>query len=212
MEVHPPEHPIHSVRDFFLHLFTITVGLLIALGLEGLVEAGHHHHLLRTAEGNLQRELRSNRATVASDEHSLDRTEAQLEKGITLLNAVKAHTATEDTVNPQWVWDSPESAAWDTARDSGAIALMTYDQAQGYAVLYGQQTAVSNQAILYIRDIYTIGAPLQGGKKLSEISPQEADAMIASTQHALADLRLLRDLCRSLDHIYDHAHIVPASH
>lgn len=34
MEVHPPHEPIHSWRDFLLHLLTITIGLLIALGLE----------------------------------------------------------------------------------------------------------------------------------------------------------------------------------
>ncbi len=34
MEVHPPHQPIHTVRDFLLHIFTITIGLLIALGLE----------------------------------------------------------------------------------------------------------------------------------------------------------------------------------
>ena len=30
LEVHPPEEKIPGVRDFLLHLFTITVGLLIA--------------------------------------------------------------------------------------------------------------------------------------------------------------------------------------
>ena len=41
LDVHVPEHGIHRFRDFFLHLFTITIGLLIALGLEASVEALH---------------------------------------------------------------------------------------------------------------------------------------------------------------------------
>ena len=45
IEVHPPDEKIHGVRDFLLHLFTITIGLLIALGLEAGVERLHHHHL-----------------------------------------------------------------------------------------------------------------------------------------------------------------------
>ena len=32
LDVHPPHGKMHGVGDFFLHLFTITVGLLIALG------------------------------------------------------------------------------------------------------------------------------------------------------------------------------------
>ena len=31
-------HPTHTWRDFFLHLATITIGLLIAVGLEQTVE------------------------------------------------------------------------------------------------------------------------------------------------------------------------------
>jgi len=38
MDVHPVHGSIHSVRDFFRHLLTITIGILIALGLEGIVE------------------------------------------------------------------------------------------------------------------------------------------------------------------------------
>ena len=37
MDVHAPHEPIHTWRDFFIHLITITVGLLIAISLEGMV-------------------------------------------------------------------------------------------------------------------------------------------------------------------------------
>ena len=50
LDVHAPEHRIHGTRDFFLHLFTITIGLLIALGLEASVEALHHRHQRQEAE------------------------------------------------------------------------------------------------------------------------------------------------------------------
>ena len=39
LDVHAPEHGIHGMRDFFVHLLTITAGLLIALALEAGVEA-----------------------------------------------------------------------------------------------------------------------------------------------------------------------------
>ena len=44
LDVHPPHHPTHGWRDFFIHIATITVGLLIAIGLEQTVEAVHHRH------------------------------------------------------------------------------------------------------------------------------------------------------------------------
>lgn len=49
LDVHAPEHPIGGPRDFLVHLLTITVGLLIALGLENSVEALHHRHQRKEA-------------------------------------------------------------------------------------------------------------------------------------------------------------------
>ena len=51
---------MHGWRDFLLHLFTITVGLLIALSLEGLVEWQHHRHLVHDAEKSPHAEISSN--------------------------------------------------------------------------------------------------------------------------------------------------------
>src|ERR1700722_8796359 len=65
IDVHPPNEPIHSWRDFFLHLTTITIGLLIALSLEGCVEWRHHRHLVHEAEGSLQGEIKTNASNVA---------------------------------------------------------------------------------------------------------------------------------------------------
>jgi hypothetical protein len=38
LDVHPPHEPAHSWRDILIHLATITIGLFIALSLEGRVE------------------------------------------------------------------------------------------------------------------------------------------------------------------------------
>ncbi len=45
MDVHAPHKPIHSIKEFLVHLLAITIGLLIALGLESSVEWVHHRHL-----------------------------------------------------------------------------------------------------------------------------------------------------------------------
>jgi hypothetical protein len=42
LDVHPPHAPTHTWRDFFIHIATICVGLLIAIALEQSVEALHH--------------------------------------------------------------------------------------------------------------------------------------------------------------------------
>jgi hypothetical protein len=203
MEVHVPHEPIHTWRDFALHLLVVTIGLVIALSLEALVERIHQRHLLHTAETNLRVELHDNRDLLADDERHLDQTEAELENNIAILLARKSNPALADTLNSGWHWDSMEDSAWTTARDSGALTLMPYDTAQAWSGIYGQQGAVNDQSRVYILDMYRAAAPTKG-RTFANLSPAELDQMIAGTQQAIVDLDLLRDLCKSLDVIYTH--------
>jgi hypothetical protein len=203
MDVHVPHEPINTWRDFALHLVVVTIGLLIALSLEALVERIHQRHLLRTAETNLRVELQDNHDLLAGDEHQLDRTEAELHHDVALLIARKSNPALADTLDSSWHWDSMEDSAWNTARDSGALALMPYDTTQAWSGIYGQQGAVNDQSRVYILDMYRAAAPTKG-RTFAELSPAELDQMIAGTQQAIVDLDLLRDLCKSLDVIYQH--------
>jgi hypothetical protein len=47
LEVHAPHQTPHSWKDFFIHIATIVLGLLIAVGLEQMVERIHEHYELR---------------------------------------------------------------------------------------------------------------------------------------------------------------------
>ena len=44
LDFHPPHHAANSWRDFFVHIATIVIGLLIAVGLEQTVEWVHPRH------------------------------------------------------------------------------------------------------------------------------------------------------------------------
>ena len=65
IEVHPPSEPVHGWRDFLIHLATITIGLLIALSLEGCVEFWHHRSLVHEAEASMQIEIEGNARGLA---------------------------------------------------------------------------------------------------------------------------------------------------
>ena len=65
LDVHVPDHKLGGVRDFVIHILTITVGLLIALGLEASVEALHHRHQRNEADETIRQELRENRDTLS---------------------------------------------------------------------------------------------------------------------------------------------------
>ena len=201
MDVHAPHEPVHTWRDFALHLVVVTIGLVIALSLEAFVEHLHQRHLLHTAETNLRIELQNNRTYLAGDEHQLDRTEAELQQDIATLIARKSNPSVAEPLNFGWVWNGTQDSAWTTARDSGALALMPFDSQQAWSVIYGQQGAVNEQAAVYIADIYRASAPTKG-RSFADLTPAQLDQTIAGLQQALADLDHLRDLCKSLDVIY----------
>ena len=49
MEIHTPDHPLTGWKETAKHLAIVTVGVLIALALEGLVAWADHRLLVREA-------------------------------------------------------------------------------------------------------------------------------------------------------------------
>src|SRR5580698_10612140 len=140
IEVHPPEEKIHGVRDFLLHLFTITIGLLIALGLEGAVERWHHHHQQEEANVNLRQEIRDNQKQLAKSHDAITHEKDNLIKVLAFLDAHAAgkpydiHSITLDYTMP-----ALSDASWKTASVTGVLSYMNYDRAQQYATAYHLQ-------------------------------------------------------------------------
>ncbi len=215
LDIHPPHHAANTWRDFLIHIATIVIGLLIAIGLEQTVEYAHRRHILHQAETDLRAETRDNRELLAKDEAQLQAARRQFSANLQTLIALRAHSDTPNSLSFNWHWSDMQSSAWATARDTGALALMPYEDAQGFSMIYGQQDIVNRQSGVYIADIYRTGSsledgsrtgsPLESGKKLSGLRPAQIDALVANTQQTLADIAHLRDLCRSLDSIYEQA-------
>ena len=94
LDVHPPHHAATTWRDFFIHIATIALGLLLAIGLEQTVEFFHHRHQASEARENIQREAAEN---VPILQHSLQLLAAdlqQLSKDLDLLNSGAPDTET----------------------------------------------------------------------------------------------------------------------
>lgn len=67
LDVHPPHSSAHNWRDFFIHIATICIGLLIAIGLEQAVEALHHHHQRVRLEEDMRAEAEQNIRIIQND-------------------------------------------------------------------------------------------------------------------------------------------------
>jgi hypothetical protein len=143
MEVHAPHHPISSWRDFFLHLITITIGLLIAVGIEGLVGLHREHSLVKEARSTLREEIAYNANEMAGSLPDIDAEKTALTNNIGVLTALAEHPADPASqhgkIDAHIATVSLHSTAWKTAQTTGALAYMPYEEAQRYADIYATQ-------------------------------------------------------------------------
>ncbi len=191
MDIEPPHHPIESKRDFFIHLFTITCGLLIALSLESFVEWGHHRGLVREARENIRREIEDNKRLTVQDIENVKQDEARFEHNLEEERALRDGPKTEHhSVISTFGWSSTSDAAWRTARDTGALAYMPYTEVQRYADLYLQQDVTNTQAMQMFRQQIEATAPLMMEKD-AKLSATESDRLIHDTATVMLDLRVL---------------------
>ena len=199
MDIEPPHHPIETKRDFFLHLFTITCGLLIALSLESLVEWGHHRAIVREARENIRREIEDNKKATSEDIEHLRKDEATFSKNLsaerTLRDNRKAHGL---TISSSFSWSGTSDSAWRTARDTGALAYMPYAEVQRYADIYTQQEIVNAQAVQLFRQQTEAVAPVFTENDPSKLSGEEFGRLIHDSAIVYLDLRTLGQVTTQL--------------
>ncbi len=198
MDVHPPHHPIATKRDFFVHLFTITCGLLIALGLEGLAEMAHHHSLVVEARTNIRHELEDNRKATEKDIRSVGEDEARFRKNLDVERAFRDDPNTHGSIQAIFSWDSTYDSAWRTARDTGALAYMPYAEVQRYSDVYGQQAIANNTAVQLFRQQTEAVAPILTGSDPSKMPKEEMARMLHDTSTVYVDLQTLQQLLKQL--------------
>jgi hypothetical protein len=147
LDVHPLHHAPNTWRDFFVHIATISVGLLIAIGLEQTVEYFHKLHERHELQAELRTEGLHNREGIRSAVRYLDAMEDWdlLAKQTVQNAAYRGNTAAqpyptsfkpEQALMKSLRFVVPSAAVWTTARTSGTIALLPLGDALAYARLY----------------------------------------------------------------------------
>jgi hypothetical protein len=190
LDVHPPERAAHTWRDFFIHIATIVVGLIIAVGLEQLVEHIHQRYELRETREALARELESNRDHPKDNEHDWLRTTARLKNNLLVLQYIRQHPGTPETALPSdLVWNqSPflyDHAVWDAAEKNGIPHLMPLAEANADQELYASLAGLDQQNFdnwNAINDAHSFDLV---DPDPTHLSPQRLDQVIQLTETAL---------------------------
>src|SRR5262252_5262667 len=96
MEIHPPEKPILTIKEAAVHLLIVTVGILIALSLEGIVEYVHHRTIVREAREIMRHEIEENRNELDKTlAHIKDKQMKEMTEGIEIMRALAVHEPTD---------------------------------------------------------------------------------------------------------------------
>lgn len=131
---------MHGFGDFLLHLLTITIGLLIALGLEGTMEWRHHRTLVHEAEAGISGEIAQNSKTLASLRQQIKDQQKQLDDDLATVAQMRAHPAApHPQITLAFSLHYFDDVAWKTAQSTGAFAYMPYDDANTYSKIYDVQ-------------------------------------------------------------------------
>ena len=209
LDVHAPEHGIHGVRDFFIHLLTITAGLLIALALEAGVEAMHHRHQRIEAEANLRQELRDNAKDLKL---VLEYMTTQRETIAKVLALAQARAEGKEVPAGNTLFGSSIStlnrSSWDTASATGVLNYMDYTEVQGFAQAYQMQREFADMQEQMLQNYLLTLSHLTGavgGIDVHAMTPAGAGALVPDLQHVLVELVAMQYLGQALEQDYDAA-------
>jgi hypothetical protein len=196
LDVHPPHASTHTWRDFFIHIATIVIGLLIAVALEQTVEHLHHRSQARDAEESLHRESIANRALVQQDYATIDQAHRLIR-----LNMASIATALAAPGNAKYhltpylqstYIPSPTDTSWLALRDNNLLGIVPGNLAAGYAKLelMGSITAAQNRNVMESRQ--AVQALLHLRDDPSQLSPDELEHLLlafSQLDQALVEMR-----------------------
>jgi len=156
VEVHAPHQPILSLKEFLVHLLAITIGLLIAVGIEGCVELYREHSLVKEARRTLHEEIHYNSAKLADALPEVETEKTTVADSIKFLTRIVEHpkdkAAQTGSISANYSLVGLHDTAWKTAQATNALAYMPYAEAQRYSDIYGSQKDFTDQENKLVED------------------------------------------------------------
>jgi hypothetical protein len=206
IDVHAPEQRVGGMRDFFVHLFTITIGLLIALGLENAAEAWHHHHQRLEAEATIREELTENRVELVKADAAIKSELDNMSAALTYLQArSQGKDASTAGISLGLRMTHLQNAGWRTAAATGAVQYMDYKAVQQFAESYDLQDVYNGLQNQTLNNYLNLNAHIAASKDPKSLTPQNAEAAMPDVRTTIAHLGAMRDLSHGLLQSYDEA-------
>jgi hypothetical protein len=202
MDVHAPHEPVHSWKDFAIHLAIVTIGLFIALMMEAGVEYVHHRHIVAEARANIRTELENNHDSAQKDIGYLSENLKNVANNIQTLRRLETESKLHGTLTNAMSFSSLDDAAWRTARDTGALAYMPYEEVQKYSDIYADQQEVNNKARAAADREFQALAPVLIANNAEKLPAADYNTMLHENGASLIELCTLKQYVQQLDAQY----------
>jgi hypothetical protein len=207
LDVHALHQSVRTWKDFFIHIATIVIGLLIAIGLEQTVELFHHRHQVADARRQLDTELRINLATFHAQVLEDHRYVPLLQHDLEILQYLRGHAGAASSTWPgelSWWFDEfyYVLSAWTSAQESGVLALMPRREVQERAALYSMLEELNDGSKRLEQSIWVCLSYGIRNEDPASMKPAELDASIQAVTDALVQYARLIGLQWNLHRVF----------
>jgi len=138
MDIHAPMGRVESFKEIAKHVLIVTIGILIALGLEGLRESWREHVAVSEVRNRFNAELAFDKEHLKLDQENVCQTDALLDKIIADMPRLAKSPEELDkrirALQPSFYFFSTN--AWETAMSSGVLVHMRADELDRYVEAY----------------------------------------------------------------------------
>jgi hypothetical protein len=151
IEVHAPHESVHSWKDILIHIGIITVGLLLAIGLEQTVEFFHHRHQVTETREALRIERENNIQRFAMQTQEFYRYVPKLKTNLAIYQYLRAHHGAPKEKWPgefSWIGMIFQHAdsVWQTAQQSNVLQYIPSSEVRRTAGTYKQLQQLTDEA------------------------------------------------------------------
>jgi hypothetical protein len=202
MDVDIPQGRIDTLKQFLAHIGTITLGVLIALFLEGAADWRKDRQLVRDAKANLDSEILDNKAELEDLLAKVPGTRKQVERTLQIVQKLLKNPGNEIDETFRLSFDAAtlSTTSQNTAQATGALAHMEYREVKRYARVYDLQADFTRIQDRLLDEVIMLLSAAQGGAlnaPPSTLRP-ELESMKQGTLRTLSHLNATETFAKEL--------------
>ncbi|HEY4011476.1 MAG TPA: hypothetical protein VGM11_15080 [Acidobacteriaceae bacterium] len=192
MDIHVPNEPVMTWKQFFVHMAIVVLGVLIAIALEQTVEWMHHRHQLHELREGLNQDAQKAMRDADSVIAAQTAIAANIhENALAARDAAQNHKTFQPQRGPRVQWEIPSDPAWKAAKASGLVSLLRPDEVQAFGEIDSMIDLSDhsvNDAIAASENLNAVVGQFQsnGHSDYSSATPEELRQIATLAEHQRA--------------------------